>query len=359
MSSSTSHTMTEKWVTGPQETQFYTRTYAPSSSSPRALIVFVHGFQEHIGRYAHIHPSFAENGLALWTYDQRGYGRTALDKEHRSKNSSWGKTGWSDQLQDVNWAVRTARSEFPGLPTFLMGHSMGGGEVLSFVTEHHDSSPQYAETVASLAGVIVTSPLIQQTVPASKALRWLGGKVTMVSPYTLIPAAVKATDLSHSPEFNDAYIQDPLIKSTGSLRGIGEMLSEGEKLSSTGCHHWPRNMPILFIHGDADKVTSVKATQAFFDTIDAQDKQIIIFPDGYHELQNEPPEVRQKLVNDIVSFVEARTVTALTESHSATVTQLDSTTNNKNGGPSPHPTMLKPKPSSELGQDARRVSPRL
>ncbi|KAJ4483587.1 Alpha/Beta hydrolase protein [Lentinula aciculospora] len=295
------------WITGPQETHFYTRTYLPSAGAPRALVVFVHGFQEHVGRYAHIHPAIAESGVALWAFDQRGFGRTALDKENRSKNSSWGKTGLSDQIQDVDWAVRTAREEVLGVPVFLMGHSMGGGEVLSFVTQQSYGNSQHAETVASLTGVILTSPLIQQTVPASKALRWLAGKVAIISPYTLIPAAVSANDLSHSPEFNDACKKDPLIKPTGTLRGIGEMFTEGEKLLATGCHHWPKKIPVLFIHGDADRVTSVKATQKFFETIDAEDKQIIIYPDGFHELQNEPPDVRQKLVTDIVSFIQTRT----------------------------------------------------
>ncbi|KAJ3998699.1 Alpha/Beta hydrolase protein [Lentinula boryana] len=375
--SSGSHTMTEKWVTGPQETQFYTRTYTPSSGAPRALIVFVHGFQEHVGRYAHIHPSFAQNGLALWTYDQRGYGRTALDKEHRSKNSSWGKTGWSDQMQDVDWAVRTAREKVPGVPVFLMGHSMGGGEVLSFVIQQSYRSPQYVETVALLAGVIVTSPLIQQTTPASKTLRWLGGKVAIISPYTLIPAAVKATDLSHSPEFNDAYVQDPLIKSTGSLRGIAEMLAEGEKLLSVGCHHWPKKIPVLFIHGDADRVTSAEATQVFFRTIDAEDKRIIIYPEGFHELQNEHPDVRHKLVTDIVSFVQARNTSQSTDILPATETQANGDTgsheSNDNGdhdsknnehtvsSPSsaPNPTEANSKLPSDIDQDGKKVSPRL
>ncbi|KAJ3849041.1 Alpha/Beta hydrolase protein, partial [Lentinula lateritia] len=303
----------ERWILGPQETQFYTRTYTPLSVTPRALVVFVHGFQEHVGRYTHIHPSFAENGIVLWAFDQRGFGRTAPDNECRSKNSSWGKTGWSDQMQDVDWAVRTAREEFPGVPGFLMGHSMGGGEVLSFVTQQSYESPRHAETVASLTGVIVTSPLIKQTIPASKTLRWLGGKVATISPYTLIPAAVSPDDLSHSPEFNDAYSKDPLIKSTGSLRGIGDMSTEGEKITlNLALPRFDDELnvclmlikQVLLIHVDADKVTSTKATQTFFKVIDAEDKQIIIYPDGLHELQNEPPAIRQKFVTDIVSFVQ-------------------------------------------------------
>jgi acylglycerol lipase len=116
--------MIEKWVTGPQLTQFFTRTYLPTSGSPSALIVFLHGFAEHSGRYSHFHPILSERQIAVWTFDQRGFGRTALDQENSSKTSSWGKTGWSDQMQDLDWAVKTAMKEVPGVPMFLFGHSM-------------------------------------------------------------------------------------------------------------------------------------------------------------------------------------------------------------------------------------------
>jgi acylglycerol lipase len=64
----------------------------------------------------------------------------------------------------------------------------GGGEVLGFVT---DSSQKYSTTVKLLTGLVVTSPLITQTHPASKILRWIGSKASHLTPYTLIPADLK------------------------------------------------------------------------------------------------------------------------------------------------------------------------
>lgn len=113
---------TETWISGPQSTQFYTRTYP--SPSPKAVVVFVHGFAEHVGRYTRIHPRFAQNGITLFTYDQRGFGKTAMDEEHKSKSSAYGKTNGKDQLEDIEWAVGYVKKEYPELPVFLMGHSM-------------------------------------------------------------------------------------------------------------------------------------------------------------------------------------------------------------------------------------------
>lgn len=61
---------------------------------------------------------------------------------------------------------------------------------MGFVTQ--GASSPYQTTVSSLAGVIVTSPLITQTKPAPKLLRWVGGKASSFAPHKLIPATVVA-----------------------------------------------------------------------------------------------------------------------------------------------------------------------
>lgn len=67
-------------------------------------------------------------------------------------------------------------------------NEQGGASVLTFATT--SGPPPAKSTVDFLSGIIAGSPLIQQTKPASKLLRWVGGKVSLVAPYQLIPAAV-------------------------------------------------------------------------------------------------------------------------------------------------------------------------
>ena len=116
---------TERWLPGYDGTQFYTRTY--SAASPRAVLLFVHGFAEHIARYEWAHGVYASKGITVVTYDQRGFGRTALDKEHKSKESAYGKTSWHDQFSDIEHWLKHVKKEHPDLPLFLMGHSMVRG----------------------------------------------------------------------------------------------------------------------------------------------------------------------------------------------------------------------------------------
>lgn len=117
---------TEAWLSGPAATQFYTRTYLPpAGTAPRAVVVAVHGFAEHIGRYAHFHPRVAARGIAVFAFDQRGFGLTGQDTTgKRSKDSAYGKTSWREQMGDVAWALGHAGTAFAGVPVFLYGHSM-------------------------------------------------------------------------------------------------------------------------------------------------------------------------------------------------------------------------------------------
>ena len=114
---------TESWLAGPQETQFFTRTYRPSSPA-KAAVVFVHGFAEHIARYEHVFPTWSSRSIAVFAYDQRGFGRTAQDKQNKSKDSAYAKTSSKEQLEDIEWAVQHTKEQFPGVPVFLYGHSM-------------------------------------------------------------------------------------------------------------------------------------------------------------------------------------------------------------------------------------------
>ncbi|KAJ7270087.1 lysophospholipase [Mycena haematopus] len=287
---------TEAWLVGPQSTKFYTRTYLAPPSESKAVLVFIHGFAEHVGRYTEAHPQFAARGINVFTFDLRGFGNTALDAKNKSKSSAYGKTSGEHQMEDVQWAIGHVKNEFPGLPVFLSGHSMGGGKVLNFPVRRDASG---------IAGIIACSPLVHQTKPASKVARTAGGLAAVVLPYAVIPAPLDYNELSHDEEYNKMCKTDPLSKLQGTLRGISDMLNWGEELLRVHYKKWPKTLPILFVHGSGDQITSHTSVKEFHDKIDADDKHIIIYEDGLHELVHEPAH-KEKLINDQVAWIEAR-----------------------------------------------------
>ncbi|KAF8314938.1 alpha/beta-hydrolase [Clavulina sp. PMI_390] len=288
----------EEWVIGPKATAFYTRTYNPAEA-PKAAIVFLHGFVEHIGRYEAAFPQYSAKSISVFAFDQRGFGRTVWDEEHRSKDSKWASTHWDDQREDIIFFVKREKERVgKDIPLFLMGHSMGGGESLNFVC----FPPSPKDSMALLSGVIACSPLVRQTTPISKVTLWRLYASSLLFPDTFIDSPVDPDALSRDPIANKAYMEDPLIKPKGTLRGLSNMLFNGIILAEQHYKNYPPEMPLLLLHGDNDTITSYKASEKFINDINAKDKHLVIMPGGYHELAQEP-DLKEKLIEEVTSWI--------------------------------------------------------
>ncbi|KDR66911.1 hypothetical protein GALMADRAFT_147558 [Galerina marginata CBS 339.88] len=292
----------EEWVIGPHNTNFYTRTY--SCVDPIAAVAFVHGAAEHSERFSEMHTNFStKHNIAVFSFDLRGFGRTALDKDHRSKDAAYGKSKWEFQMDDVEWAIEQTAEKFPAVPIFLMGVSMGGGQALGLLC---DKARAENTPVKRITGVIAGSPCITLANPVPKAAVWIVNILSSMKPYMVFPIKNNANDLSRNPETNASYLSDPFItQSPGSLQSLKDMIGGGEALLNTGYAYWPEKVPVLFLHGTGDKFTSPKGTEALFEKFPANDKKLILYPGAYHELHNEPDGVKEKSLSDVVAFILA------------------------------------------------------
>ncbi|KAF8218122.1 Alpha/Beta hydrolase protein [Mycena galopus ATCC 62051] len=288
---------TEAWLTGPQSTSFYTRTYLAAPNTSKAVLVFVHGFQEHIGRYTDAHPEYAKRGINVFAFDQRGFGRTALDTAHKSVASEYGKTHGEAQLQDLQWALEHAVEAFPRLPLFLSGHSMGGGEVLNFPIRCADSG-----VAGALCGVVACSPIVLRATATAPVPHWKEGDAEVL--FDTVPVRSDGSSLTRDPLFNQMCTTDSLSVRRASSRHRSDMIHWAQELLEENYKKWPKALPLLIVHGSGDVLTSHVAAQALHDKLDCDDKHIIIYPEAFHELVHEPE--REKVLDDMISFIEQR-----------------------------------------------------
>lgn len=100
-------------------------------------------------------------------------------------------------------------------------------------------------------------------------------------------------------------LKDPWIKGFGTFRGIYDMFARGDKLMAEGYRCWPKNLPLLVLHGTEDEVNSCPATESFFKILQSSDKTLILYPGAWHDLMSEPDGVKEKHMKDCVSWTEA------------------------------------------------------
>jgi len=252
------------WKTG-DGLQLYAQGWQPETEI-KAAVCLVHGLGEHSGRYAHLAAFLSQAGYALLVFDLRGHGKS---QGQRGYASSFGVL-----LDDISHLLEEAAKRHPGRPRFLYGHSLGGSLVLDYALRRR---PQ-------LAGVIATGPGLRT---AFEPLAW---KVTLGKiMYRLWPALSMSNELdrqglSRDPKVVRAYNSDPLVHDRVTAR-LGIDLLQSGLWAMEHAAEFP--LPLLLMHGAADRITSAQASREF--AAKAGDRCTLKIWDGlYHEIHNEP-----------------------------------------------------------------------
>ena len=119
--------MKESTFAGVGGTKIFTRSWQPAGKT-RGVVVIVPGFNSHSGQYVWVGEQFAAKDLAAYAIDLRGRGRSGGERYYVEK--------MGDYTDDVATLIRTAKSENPGLPVFLLGHSAGGVVSCVYALDH-------------------------------------------------------------------------------------------------------------------------------------------------------------------------------------------------------------------------------
>lgn len=267
--------------------ELYVRQWKPAEGKPVvAHVTLVHGLGEHINRYDHVGKKFAGNGIHLTGFDQRGFGR------------SCGARGDGDitdvTLSDIFAVMNKYAPE--GVSRFIYGHSMGGLNTTMFIAKNRKA--------AGLVGGIISSPLYRAAFdpPAVKVAvgKFLSG-VPWVNSITL-PTELDASAISRDPEVVKIYQSDPFVHGYVSIRTANAFFNAGELV--TNSLYKEITIPVLVVHGTADKLTSAKATEEVFPKFASEDKTLKIYEGSSHELHNEPE--KEETIQLYVDWILAR-----------------------------------------------------
>lgn len=272
--------MTESSFTGADGLQIFTRTWNPQGD-PRAIMVLIHGFNAHSGYMEYPAEQFSANGFVCYALDLRGRGKSEGERFYVEK--------FSDYLDDVHSLVDIARMEHPGLPIFVLGHSAGGVIATSYVYEHQ----------ADIAGLVCESFAYDVGLPNAVSLILKG--ISHLTPHLHV-FSLNNADFSRDPAAVERMNTDPLIaKESQPAETAAVMLTAADALTG----HFPDfKVPVLIIHGTADKATRPAGSEKFFDLAGSTDKTLKLYDGHYHDLLADVD--KEVVMADILNWVEER-----------------------------------------------------
>jgi alpha-beta hydrolase superfamily lysophospholipase len=252
-----------------------------AAGAPRAIMILVHGFNAHSGYMVWPGEQFAANGFATYALDHRGRGKSEGERFYVEQ--------LSDYLGDLDKLVNIARSEHPGLPVYMLGHSAGGVIACNYAFEHQDE----------IAGLICESFAFDVGLPniAALLLKGIGHIAPHIHVFTL-----KNADFSRNPEAVEFMNNDPLIKGESQPAETAAVLI---KAAETLRENMPNfRVPVFIIHGTEDHATRYQGSEYFFDHAGSTDKTIKLYEGHYHDLLNDND--REIVMADILEGLNAR-----------------------------------------------------
>lgn len=251
------------------------------ATDAKASLVICHGFNAHSGHYARTAEALVGRGLAVTAFDLRGRGQSDGERSYVET--------FDDYVADLGRAIDHARSLNPALPVFVLGHSAGGVVATTYALDHP----------GVLAGLICESFAYKVFAP-DLALGLLKA-VSHVAPHAHV-LRLKMADFSRDPAWVAVLEADRLVKDeVQPIQTAAALARADDRLEREFARI---TLPVLILHGTADRAARADGSQEFFDRAGSADKTLKLYDGHYHDLLNDLD--RDRVINDIGNWIERR-----------------------------------------------------
>ncbi|MCF7920364.1 MAG: lysophospholipase [Candidatus Cloacimonetes bacterium] len=290
---------------------FY-RKWLPANN-PVAVVQIAHGMAEHSGCYDELASYLNEQGFAVFAHDQRGHGKTAATEDEYGFLD--GETGWQQLLSDMHQFNVLLKEQYPEIPVFLLGHSMGSFLVRDYISKWGES----------IDGVILSAtdgpqPLLTiiGLYIASRECRKLGDhhrskRLTDMSfgAYNrkFAPNRTAFDWLSRDTKKVDEYIADPRCGGTFTSAFFKALLNGIISLCKPeNLKHIPHDMSFLFISGEKDPISAF--ARRIWKVVDIYEKsglfdiEAVFYPECRHDLKLELN--REVIFKDMITWMTGK-----------------------------------------------------
>jgi alpha-beta hydrolase superfamily lysophospholipase len=252
----------------------------------KAVVMALHGFNDYSKAFAMAGPYFKTQDIALYAYDQRGFG---LSTGH----GLW--AGTEAYVNDLVAFTATLRKRYPSVPIHVLGESMGGAVVISALT---------SKQPLKVDGVVLVAPAVwgRETMP------WYQRALLSFCINTLPGLQLTGKGLHILPSDNLEMLRelgrDPLvIKATrvDAIYGLVNLMDEALKRSAQINHHH-----LLVLYGEKDEIIPKQPIFRMLKRIPKTSViRVAIYEKGYHLLLRDLSAA--KPWGDITAWIENQT----------------------------------------------------
>ncbi|HUG60413.1 MAG TPA: lysophospholipase [Methylomirabilota bacterium] len=260
--------------------RIHLRSWTPEGDA-RAVVVICHGVNSHGGQHGWTAEQFAARGFAVFALDLRGRGK--------SEGERFFVEDIAEYVADVSGAIGIAKSRHPGLPAYLLGHSAGGVVSCTYALDHQDE----------IAGLICESFAFQVPAPGFvlSAIKGISHIAPRIGVLTL-----HMKDFTRDPAALAALEADPLTKGESQPAAtVAALVRADERLHDS---FGQITLPVLILHGTADKATVCRGSEYFHEHAGSADKTLKLYEGNFHDLLNDIG--KEVVFADIANWIDTR-----------------------------------------------------
>ncbi len=254
--------------------------FAEPAGEARGVLCLVHGLGDYSGFFSYMIEYFTAASFCVAAIDLHGHGASGGARGHIETFDTF--------YDDIDLLIARAKLRFPGLPVFLYGHSLGGSLVLNDALRR---KPDVAAVIAAAPWLeLAEKPLIR---------RLRAYALDLLAPGRIFRSGIGADKLTHDPEVIERYNNDRLAFGRVSAHLFASAIRAGR----WAVRHADRFLlPLLLMHGSADRLTDIHTTERFYRRVERGDAAFKTWPGGYHTLHNELN--RLEVYDCMLAFIE-------------------------------------------------------
>ncbi len=281
---------------------------------PIAILQLVHGMVEFIARYNDFAKYLCDSGFLVIGNDHLGHGQSVLTDEELGY---FGKGGNAFLIGDIHRLREQTEASYPGVPYFILGHSMGSFLLRQYLVEGNPEA--YAN---GLAGAIAMGTGWQPKA-ALKMGKLISGMTEMTRGdryrskliqnmvmgsynHKIKNPRTKDDWLTKDTAIVNAYVDEPLCQFRFTTNAYYNMFKGIEKCQDRELmKRLPEDFPLLLVSGADDPVGNYgdgvrKAYMVYLDNSSA-DVDIKLYEEDRHEILNETN--REEVYQDLKTWM--------------------------------------------------------